>query len=355
MTQRGHDGTRRASRKTPAGRLLGLAILAGSFVLGWLMLDFRHFLNAPLTQVEAPLTYEVKPGSGLIAVATDLGRRGHLRHPRYLVWYARLFGKADSIVAGEYLLLPGMTPTGLLEKLAIGDVVRYTLTIPEGWTFRQLMDVLRSQDKVAHTLDPELSGEDIMAALGRPGEHPEGRFFPDTYQFIAGTTDVVLLRRAYDAMEQQLQRAWEARAPDVPLASPYEALVLASIIEKETAVDTERGRIAGVFARRLQTRMRLQTDPTVIYGLGIDFDGRLRRRDLLADTPYNTYTRRGLPPTPIALPGAASLRAAVNPEPGDDIFFVSRGDGTHYFSSTLEAHQAAVRKFQLGLRDDTIQ
>lgn len=356
MTPPRTERTRRSSgRKTLPGRMLGIAMLVASFGLGWLMLDFRHFMNSPLTQLEAPLTYEVQPGSGLIAVAADLARRGHLRHPRYLVWHARLFGRNGGIVAGEYLLLPGMTPTGLLEKLAVGDVVRYTLTIPEGWTFRQLMDLLRSQHKIAHTLDAELSDADIMAALGHAGEHPEGRFFPDTYQFIAGTTDVALLRRAHDAMQQQLQRAWEARAADVPLATPYEALILASIIEKETAVDSERGRIAGVFVRRLRMKMRLQTDPTVIYGLGFDFDGRLRRRDLLADTPYNTYTRHGLPPTPIALPGAASLRAAVNPAPGDDIFFVSRGDGTHYFSSTLEAHQAAVRKFQLGVPNDAIQ
>jgi UPF0755 protein len=352
MNQRKHHSS---GRKTFAGRLLGIAILVGSFFIGWLMLDLREDLNTPLMQLETPQAYEVPAGSGLISVAADLGKRGYLRHPRYLAWYARLLGKTDRIVAGEYLLLPGITPLGLLEKITIGDVTRYTLTIPEGWTFHQFMELLRGQPKIAHTLDPALDDAGIMTAIGHAGEHPEGMFFPNTYQFIAGITDVAMLRTAYDAMQQQLQHAWETRAADVPLATPYEALILASIIEKETAVDTERARIAGVFARRLRMKMRLQTDPTVIYGLGLDFDGRLRRRDLLADTPYNTYTRHGLPPTPIALPGAASLRAAVNPAPGEDIFFVSRGDGTHYFSSTLEAHQAAVRKFQLGQADATIQ
>lgn len=337
-----------------AGRLLGAAVIAASFGLGWVLLDFQHFLQTPLANVEQPQQYEVTPGSGLIAVARDLERRGYIRHPRYLVWYARWRGRADTIVAGEYLLLPGMTPVGLLEKLAVGDVIRYTLTIPEGWTFRQLIDTVHGHEKIARTLAPDLGDGEIMAALGYPGEHPEGQFFPDTYQFIAGTSDAALLRRAYEAMQVQLRRAWEARAPGVPLATPYEALILASIIEKETGAPEERGRIAGVFARRLLLNMRLQTDPTVIYGLGADFDGRLRSRDLRADTPYNTYTRRGLPPTPIALPGAASLHAAVNPEPGEEIFFVSRGDGTHYFSATLEEHQAAVRKYQLGLPDDTI-
>ena len=336
------------------GRLLGLFLVAASFSLGWVLVDFRNFLQTPLEHVEGAQEYLVTPGSGLIAVARDLERRGHIKRPRYLVWYARWLGRADNIVAGEYLLLPGMTPAGLLEKLAVGDVIRYTLTIPEGWTFRQLLDTLHGHEKVARTLDPELADEEIMAALGYPGEHPEGQFFPDTYQFIAGTSDATLLRRAYETMQTQLQRVWEARSLDAPVATPYEALILASIIEKETGAPEERGRIAGVFARRLKMNMRLQTDPTVIYGLGRDFEGRLRYRDLRTDTPYNTYTRRGLPPTPIALPGAASLFAAVNPEPGEEIFFVSRGDGTHYFSVTLKEHEAAVRKYQLGLAEDSI-
>jgi UPF0755 protein len=282
-------------------------------------------------------------------VARELERQGHIDHPRYLVWYARGQGRADSIVAGEYLLAPGMTPIALLDKITAGDVVRYTVTIPEGWTFRQLLDALRSEEKLQHTVNG-LDHSAIMAALGYPGESPEGRFFPNTYQFVAGTTDVALLRHAHQAMQDQLEKAWAERAPDLPLTTPYQALILASIIEKETAIPEERSRIAGVFIRRLQRNMRLQADPTVIYGVGLDFSGRLRKRDLLSDTPYNTYPRAGLPPTPIALPGAGALRAAVNPEPGNEIYFVARGDGSHYFSASLDDHQAAVRKYQLGLK-----
>lgn len=334
-------------------RILGAVVIAASFTLGWLLLDFQHFLRDPLSGIDEAQSYEVAPGSNLTGVARDLEQRGHLRHARYLVWYARWLGKANTIVAGEYLLLPGMTPAGLLEKITVGDVQRYTFTIPEGWTFRQLLQLLRSHEKIVKTLAPDTDDETIMNALAAPGVHPEGQFFPDTYQFIAGTTDIALLRSARAAMQEQLQQAWNGRAPDVPLASPYEALILASIIEKETGAAEERERIAGVFARRLRMNMRLQTDPTVIYGIGENFEGRLRIRDLRQDTPYNTYTRHGLPPTPIALPGAAALRAAVNPAAGEEIFFVSRGDGTHYFSATLKEHEAAVRKYQLGITDET--
>lgn len=342
-------------RRPSAGRrILGVVIIAASFSLGWLLMDFQSFLQTPLRNIDEPRSYVVAPGSGLIAVSRDLEARGHLQQPLYLVWYARWRGRADSIVAGEYLLQPGMRPAELLDQLTRGEVMRYTLTVPEGWTFRQLLAAVHRHEKIVNTLPPELDDEGIMAALGHPGMHPEGRFFPDTYQFIAGTSDLVLLRRAYDAMDALLQRVWAERVPDLPLATPDEALILASIIEKETGVAEERGRIAGVFIRRLRLNMRLQTDPTVIYGLGEEYAGRLRTRDLRRDTAYNTYTRRGLPPTPIALPGADSLRAAVNPEEGDEIFFVSRGDGTHYFSSTLEMHERAVRKYQLGMSDEVL-
>jgi len=337
-----------------ASRILGAVILAGSFALGWLLMDFQSFLNTPLRGIDEPRSYVVAPGAGLIAVSRDLAARGHLENPRFLVWYARWRGGADSIVAGEYQLRPGMLPAELLDQLTRGEVMRYTLTVPEGWTFRQLLTAVQRHDKITSLLPPGLSDEAIMAELGYPGEHPEGRFFPDTYQFISGTSDVTLLQRAHEAMEIRLQHAWSQRTPDLPLATPYEALILASIIEKETGAPEERERIAGVFIRRLKLNMRLQTDPTVIYGLGGEYGGRLRTRDLRRDTPYNTYTRRGLPPTPIALPGAESLMAAVNPQDGDEIFFVSRGDGTHYFSSTLETHERAVRKYQLGMSDEVL-
>lgn len=342
------------SRRLPVHRFLGIILIALSFGLGWLMMDFRSFLDTPLKGLDEPESYVVAPGSSLIAVSQELAARGHLDKPRFLVWYARWRGQADSIKAGEYQLRPGTRPAELLDQLTRGDVARYTLTVPEGWTFRQLLAAIQRHDKITTLLGPEMSDGEIMEALGYPGEHPEGRFFPDTYQFIPGTTDIALLRRAREAMDLRLQQAWEKRAPDLPLANPYEALILASIIEKETGAPEERRRIAGVFIRRLMLNMRLQTDPTVIYGLGEEYTGRLRTRDLRRDTPYNTYTRRGLPPTPIALPGAESLMAAVNPEDGDEIFFVSRGDGTHYFSSTLEMHERAVRKYQLGMSDEVL-
>jgi UPF0755 protein len=328
--------------RTSIGIAAGMVLLAGI-----LYLDYQRFLQAPLSGIDAPVQYDVTPGGGLITVARELEGLGHLERPRYLIWHARLRGRADSIQAGEYLLTPGMTPAELLRMLETGDVIRYALTIPEGWTFRQMLQAIRGHDKVRQTLG-DADDDAVMAAIGAPGEHPEGRFFPDTYHFVAGTPDITLLRRAYQAMEQQLAQEWEQRSVGLPFETPYEALILASIIEKETGAPEERHRIAGVFIRRLETNMRLQTDPTVIYGLGDQYGGRITRNNLRTDTPYNTYTRHGLPPTPIALPGAASLHAALHPEPGEELFFVSRGDGTHYFSVTHDEHQRAVRKYILG-------
>lgn len=330
-------------------KLLGVALIVASFTLGWILIDFQQFLRDPVAPLEAARTYTVAPGAGLIAVARDLERQGLIRHPRYLLWYARWRGVADDIKAGEYLIAPETTPPQFLDKLSRGDVIQYSLTIPEGWTFAQLMAAVNRHEKLVHTLADRDAAE-IMAALGLPGQHPEGRFFPDTYYFAAGTTDVAFLRRAHQAMEERLAAEWADRAPGLPYKTPYEALILASIIEKETAVPEERRRIAGVFVRRLQRGMRLQTDPTVIYGLGEDYDGNLRRRDLRTDSPYNTYLRRGLPPTPIALPGAAALHAALHPEPGDALYFVARGDGTHHFSATVAEHNAAVKSYQLDRR-----
>jgi UPF0755 protein len=227
-----------------------------------------------------------------------------------------------------------------------GDVIRYTLTIPEGWTFDQMLAAIRTQGKLRQTLTAT-DDEGVMRQLGYPGQHPEGRFFPDTYEFVAGTTDTSLLQRAYEEMQRHLEEEWRDRAPGLPLDTPYQALILASIVEKETGNPAERARIAGVFVRRLQKNIRLQTDPTVIYGLGAAFDGNLRRRDLTTDSPYNTYMRAGLPPTPIALPGLAALHAALHPAAGDELYFVSRGDGSHHFSASLDEHVAAVRNYQL--------
>jgi len=287
---------------------------------------------------------EVASGTPLRHVTNELSRRGLLEHPVLLDLYARLRGDATRIRAGEYQLARGMTPLSLVEKLVSGQVFQHQLTIVEGWRFTELLSAVRGNDAIrAGTLD----GGQIMAELGEPGVAPEGQFFPDTYFFPRGTTDVELLKTAHQALLDHLARAWDARGPGIELRTPYDALILASIIEKETALATERKLISGVFQQRLRRNMRLQTDPTVIYGLGDAFDGNLRRQDLERDTPYNTYTRAGLPPTPIALPGNASLEAAVQPESTDALYFVAtgRGDGSHYFSATLEEHERAVRDY----------
>jgi len=287
---------------------------------------------------------EVASGKSLRHVTTELSQRGLLEHPMLLDLYARLRGDATRIRAGEYQLARGMTPLSLVDKLVSGQVFQHQLTIVEGWRFTELLTAVRADDAIrAGTLD----GAEVMAQLGEPGVAPEGQFFPDTYFFPRGTTDLELLRTAHQALVDHLAKAWEARSSGIEIRTPYDALILASIIEKETALATERKLISGVFQQRLRRNMRLQTDPTVIYGLGDAFDGNLRRQDLERDTPYNTYTRAGLPPTPIALPGNASLEAAVQPESTDALYFVAtgRGDGSHNFSATLEEHERAVREY----------
>ncbi len=326
--------------------LIGL-LLAGSAGLVWLYADYQRFLQQPLALDESVLLH-VAPGDSLRRVARDLQQRGLIDRPDYLIWHARHHDLATRIRAGEYQLTPGMTPQALLEKMVRGQVVQYGLTVIEGWTFRQMLAAVHAHPQIVPTLEGQ-SDEAIMAAIDRPGHHPEGLFLPDTYLFPRGTTDLDFLRRANRALEQVLEREWAAADTDaLPLQAPYEALILASIIERETGHVDERERVAGVFVRRLQRGMRLQTDPTVIYGLGPDFEGRLRTRHLRTDTPYNTYTRHGLPPTPIALPGRASIRAALNPVDGDELFFVSRGDGSHHFSATYAEHRRAVRRYILG-------
>ncbi|HEC18450.1 MAG TPA: endolytic transglycosylase MltG [Gammaproteobacteria bacterium] len=330
-------------------KLSGLLVLLGSLYGAWVAMDYRAFVSAPVNLPEGGLRYEIKPGKTLTHVSRDLARRGVIESASYLIWLAKLEGTADNIKAGEYHFDQGITPERLLEQIVNGEMLQYSLTIVEGWTFRQLMDAVHSNEYLLHTLS-DYSDAEIMEKIGHPGEHPEGRFLPDTYHFPRLTTDVAFLQRAYDAMDRLLEKAWPDRAIDVEYKTPYEALIMASIVEKETALPSERKQIAGVFNRRLQKRMRLQTDPTVIYGLGRRFDGNIRRRDLRKDTPYNTYLHRGLPPTPIALPGRDAVLAALNPAPGEELYFVARGDGSHQFSATLEQHNAAVVEYQLGGR-----
>lgn len=330
-------------------KLLGLLILLGSFALGWLWMGYQNFIERPLHQVEQGETFLVPTGTSLFAIARELERREWIKDARYLVWYARWQGNAQRVRAGEYLVRAGTTAPQLLQQMVDGHVVQHSFTIIEGWTFRELVAQLQANPMLLRTLDDPWQ---IMQTLGYEELHPEGQFLPETYHFPRGFTDVQLLERAHRALQQVLEREWEQRAPGLPLKSPYEALILASIIERETGVAYERPEIAGVFVRRLQRGMRLQTDPTVIYGMGEAYQGRIRRRDLETDTPYNTYTRHGLTPTPIAMPSSAAIRAALNPEPGDTLFFVARGDGTHHFSATYEEHRAAVRRYQLNRRED---
>ena len=324
-------------------------ILLGLSAAGWVYWEYQRFLDRPLAVGEEGQVFEVRRGQSLKAIARALAAEGVLERPRFLVWLGISRGVAGRIQAGEYRIEPGTRPGELLQRLVEGKVLLHPLTIVEGWTFAQMRAHLARQPFLRHTLEGA-SPEVVMQRIGHPGIHPEGRFLPDTYHFPRGTSDVECLKRAYAAMEAFLAEAWAERDPGLPLETPYEALILASIIEKETAVPEERPLIAGVFVRRLQRGMRLQTDPTVIYGLGEAFDGNIRYRDLRRDTPYNTYTRAGLPPTPIALPGREAILAALHPAPGDALYFVARGDGTHEFSATLEAHNRAVRKYQLKRR-----
>lgn len=326
-------------------RSLGFLIIVASFGLGWLVIDMRQFIYSPMN-VPHDDVLVVQSGSTIRTVAALLGERSYVDRPIYFSWYARWDGRSAKIQAGEYRLSPGLTPAQLLDKLVNGEVVQYSLTVVEGWTFAQMVAAVAAQDKLTHTLKGATAGE-IMKRLGYPGVHPEGRFHPDTYYFPEGTTDVEFFQRAYASMERVLSEAWANRAPNLPFKTPYEALILASIVEKETGVPAERAQIAGAFVRRLKRGMRLQTDPTVIYGIGERFDGNLRKADLLRDTPYNTYVRKGLPPTPIALPGQASILATLHPDASQNLFFVARGDGTHHFSATLAEHTAAVRKYQV--------
>jgi UPF0755 protein len=322
--------------------VLVLLLAVGAMAAVWWV---GGYVNQPLHNAEA-LIVDVPAGSNLRSVARELHGQNALSHPQVWVAYARYKGLANKIHAGEYEIPPGSTPTAVLDRLVRGDVILRGVTVVEGTTFRDLLSTLAGEQRLKQTV-PSLADEELMARLGAPNVAPEGQFFPDTYRFASGTADIDILRRAYNEMQKRLQAAWESRAPDLPLETPYQALVLASIVEKETALPAERPRIAGVFIRRLRTGMRLQSDPTVIYGLGVAYDGDIRTRDLRGDTPFNTYTRDGLPPTPIALPGEESLRAVTQPDDTGAIFFVATGepDGSHYFSKTLEEHNDAVKRF----------
>ena len=316
------------------------------------------FAGAALWWVHEPLTLRPAPGNQVLDLEIEPGTRGRdlaqvvvgsgvQTSANLLYGWFRLSGQSRQIRAGSYEINPGVTPRSLLRMLVRGEETLKTISLPEGWNFSQVLAALQT----AEQMRPDtrgMSAEAIMEKIGKPGVHPEGRFFPDTYTYAKGSSDLAVLKRAARAMDKRLEAAWALRHPDTPLKSPDQALILASIVEKETGKPGDRPTIGGVFSNRLRIGMLLQTDPTVIYGMGSAFDGNLRKRDLLTDTPYNTYTRGGLPPTPIAMPGRAALLAAVQPAKTDALYFVARGDGSSQFSATLEEHNRAVNKYIRG-------
>ena len=330
--------------------LLETGLVLAGLLLGASAWKLNSALEQPLNLTQEELL-EVPSGSTPGGTFTRLQANGVLRDAFWLRLYWRFNSDGQSLHSGEYRMTPGMTAQGLIGLWQRGEVVQYSLTLVEGWNFRQVRAALAKQEKLEQTL-AGLSDSEVMDKLGHAGVFPEGRFFPDTYRFVRGMTDADLLGKAYERLDEVLAKEWSKRSADVPYTEPYQALIMASLVEKETGVPQERGQIAGVFVRRMQIGMLLQTDPTVIYGLGERYNGKLTRADLREATPYNTYMNAGLPPTPIAMVGREAIHAALNPVPGDSLYFVARGDGSHVFSNDLDAHNNAVREFQLKRRAD---
>ncbi|MBI5007251.1 MAG: endolytic transglycosylase MltG [Nitrosomonadales bacterium] len=314
-----------------------LVVLTGLFV---------YYANTPIPLERTPFEFSLKQGSSLKSAARQIQKAGGLNNEWLFVMLARGLGKAKQIKPGNYQLEHEVTPLKLLNMISKGQVEQSSLTIIEGSTFKQLRAVLNADPTLRHDT-ATLSDAEILKRIGATEQHPEGLFFPDTYNYDKGSSDVIVLKRAYQLMQRQLQESWKKRDADLPFDTPYQALILASIVEKETGQPTDRPMIASVFVNRLRKNMRLQTDPSVIYGMGDRFKGNLRKRDLTDDTPYNTYTRNGLTPTPIALPGLAAIQAALHPAPSKALYFVARGDGTSQFSNSLVDHNDAVARFQL--------
>ena len=331
--------------------LLLFAILLLTFGAGVGVYKMNRFMDVPVSLPEGGTTFEIAPGSSFTTVTADLVEQGIIESDFWFRLYARQSGEASGIQAGEYELQKGATPRGLLEQFVRGSVRLYSFTIIEGWNHRDLLQALHANEAIESSLTDE-DWPAFLGSLGAAVTHPEGLFLPETYRIPRHTTDTQLLTQAYELMQKVLAEEWDAKGEVIPVNSPYEALVLASIVEKETARADERPRIAGVFARRIDKRMRLQTDPTVIYGIGAGFDGNLTRVHLRTDTPYNTYTRHGLPPTPIAMPGRAAINAVLHPAQGEELYFVATGlgDGSHKFSATKAEHDAAVAEYLRRLR-----
>ncbi|KWR87920.1 endolytic transglycosylase MltG [Cupriavidus sp. IDO] len=323
---------------------LGLVVLVFALAAAG---AFAWWARQPLALSSSPLEVVIKPNSSVASVGRQIQRGGVAMDPRLFALLVRLSGHGPDLKAGGYTFEAGATPLSVIGKLARGEVTHYVVTVIEGWEFRKMRAAVDASPALRHDTSG-MSDADLMKAIGAAEPSPEGLFFPDTYLFARGSSDIELYKHAYRAMQRKLNDAWNARAADLPYKTPYEALVMASIVEKETGQAAERPMIAAVFVNRLKKNMMLQTDPTVIYGIGESFDGDLRKRDLQTDTPYNTYTRTGLPPTPIALPGLASLAAATAPAPSDALYFVARGDGSSHFSNSLPEHNRAVDKYQRG-------
>jgi len=328
--------------------VIALAIVAA---IAWAGITYVHFTRAPLSVRTPGQTLEIAKGEGFSGIVAQL-RREKLSDAQPLLWRALAWrlGVANRLHAGEYALAPGMTPMVLLENMAAGRVLHHRVTLVDGWTFAQVRQALQKAPKLAHDIDG-LSDEQVMARLDDASQSPEGEFMPDTYDYVLGMSDLDVLARARKAMQTFLAAQWTQRDTSVWSQQPYQALILASLVEKETAVPAERPEIAGVFERRLKLGMKLETDPSVIYGMGATYAGKLHKVDLQTDTPYNTYTRYGLPPTPIALPSRAAIHAVLHPAQGDALYFVAKGDGTHVFSATLAGQNAAVKKYILGKKN----
>jgi len=330
--------------------LLETGVVLAGLLLGLAFWQQNNALQQPLNLTQEQLL-DVPSGASPTGVLNRLQADGVIKDAFWLRLYWRFNLAGQSLHSGEYRMTPGMDAKSLLTLWQKGEVVQYSLTLVEGWNFRQVRAALAKQAKLEQTLT-NLSDSELMARIGHPNVFPEGRFFPDTYRYVRGMTDVELLKQAYNRLDDVLKDEWDKRAAGVPYADPYQALIMASLVEKETGVPQERGQIAGVFVRRLQQGMLLQTDPTVIYGLGERYNGKITRAFLKEATPYNTYVISGLPPTPISMVGREAIHAAMNPVPGNSLYFVARGDGSHVFSADLDAHNAAVKEFQLKRRAD---
>lgn len=328
---------------------VSLTVLAAAGTGLWVWQGLET-LEKPVS-LEEPVLFDVPSGSAFSRIAQQMEAEGLVEKSLWLRLHGRLNPDQARIRAGEYEFTDGMSARDMVDAMVAGDVKHWSIQFIEGWTFKDMRAALASAERLRQET-ADWTDEEIMKAMGAEGEHPEGRFFPDTYLFASNDSDLDLLKRSFNRMETVLAEEWDNREEGLPYDKPYEALIMASIVERETGVPHERDEVAGVFVRRLEKGMRLQTDPTVIYGMGDKYQGRIGSRDLRTYTPYNTYRIDGLPPTPIALPGQEAIHAALHPKEGDSLYFVARGDGTHKFSRTLAEHQKAVREFQLNRRDD---